>query len=208
MASEYDGESLEELEAKISAGFSSFDLLCMRAFPGSGNWGGDNSKTFYCFRCKEHVGVVHLMENPKCWTANQRRNKRRYNSKKWAGDYVCQPCEDCGLTIYWTGQWSLVDGFRCPKCYAKWKIDQVRLTARRRYRWKSRGPISMVITAGDLKVRVPRPLPDPTCKNCGVAFKAKRSDAKFCSPKCRVTANRAKSAKTKATKKRRPRTAK
>ena len=41
------------------------------------------------------------------------------------------------------------------------------------------------------------------CDCCGDDFEQARSDAKYCSPRCRVAGNRAKAAKTKSTKKRR-----
>jgi hypothetical protein len=41
------------------------------------------------------------------------------------------------------------------------------------------------------------------CSHCGEKFQPVRSTAKFCSPKCRVAANRAKNAKIKSTAKRR-----
>jgi hypothetical protein len=106
---------------------------------------------------------------------------------------------DCDKQIYWDDFWPL-KGYRCPKCYAKHRRDRRNDLARRRYAIDN--DRYDVVRAGARDIIA---LKIPTCEQCGEKFRAKRSDAKYCSPRYRVAAKRAKSAKTKTTKKRRVR---
>lgn len=80
------------------------------------------------------------------------------------GDLVCRKHWD---RKYW---WCQNHGGHLVDAYAAWEAGN---------RWKEKCP------GPD-----PKPTPTPTCQHCGEDFIPKRSDAKFCSSKCRVAAHR------------------
>jgi hypothetical protein len=207
------GKPLDELTEEEELEVASFFSLLVAPPPGLF---GDN-KVFHCSRCKAQVPLTHFLKSPKCWKAIQRKLKRRYDKlppeeqfKVWPSIGEKRPewgpckmdCELCGGAIYWVGWWPCKK-YHCPKCYPESLRVQRNHRDRSRHGW--RADKFEVIQCGAVNVRVNIRKP---CDQCGEDFSGKRTDAKFCSDKCRVAAHRAKSEKVKATKKRRPRKAK
>jgi hypothetical protein len=163
-----------------------------------------NGKVFACSKCKTAKPLTHFLTSPKCWRSIQQRIKRQFDKlppeeqKQWTGRVpewgpYCMECKECEKLIYWEDFWPLKN-FHCPKCYPEHLKERRNRQARRRYGRKSPSRVPVKGVGYCCK---------PTCEHCGEEFKSVRSDAKFCSPKCRVAANRAKSAKDKSTTKRR-----
>jgi hypothetical protein len=94
-------------------------------------------------------------------------------------------CADCGLK--WPSRWTI----HCSE-------DGTRLYCRYcepsgcRWNWCTRH--GHVITTGECKkgyVPESSVVHTPTCQRCGQVFTARRSDARYCSGRCRVAAHRA-----------------
>ena len=179
---------------------------------GSGIYGRENPKVFFCEVCKWYAPLTHFMTSPECWQAEQKDLKERadkYGAHLW---YLAEPhgensyklceykCYGCGKTFYWRGMWTLELHY-CPECWAGWRKKRKREVERNWYR-RRKFHIDQFVKENLKNEGIDI---DPTCKHCGDKFTPKRSTAKYCSAKCRVAGNRAKTAKKKSAKKRRVR---
>ena len=125
---------------------------------------------------------------PKCSAAASAKIKKRedWSLKGWTEI----SCECCGQDFVTTGGISLNVTGGILSTRSRFCSDQCRVKASNERNNSKRERVE------HKNIR---------CGSCGEKFQPVRSTAKFCSAKCRVAANRAKSAKTKSTKKKRAR---
>jgi hypothetical protein len=180
----------EEMIAKVKAelGQEKADMLreeydlVMRRLNRNRNRGhhpGGQPANSLCSLCGfSHTGN-EFFERPKCWDELQKQLRLEYSQDQ---EEVWEiQCSECGATFLWDTRW-VTKTTRCRDCWD----DNRKRRARNRYALKHKK--FEYVQAGIIDVRV---IVQPTCNHCGEKFQAKRNDAKFCSARCRVAANRA-----------------